>query len=90
VILGVPIIALAGVVAEGGRKRTLELVAVISLAVFAVIVGGFAVGLSSARLARRVGERAARVANWLKGLLHRAPVKWTARCSCTFAPRRSS
>ena len=59
VILGIPIIALAGVAAEGGSNRTLELVALIALGIFIAIVVGFAVGLSSARLARRVGDRAA-------------------------------
>jgi putative heme transporter len=76
VILGFPIIAVAGVVAEGGSNRTLELVAIIGLVVFAAIVAGFAVGLSSARLARRIGDRAARLATWAKGLAHKAPVKW--------------
>jgi uncharacterized protein (TIRG00374 family) len=76
VILGIPIIALAGVVAEGGSNRTLELVAVIALAVFIAIVVAFAIGLSSARLARRVGDRAARTINWAKGLIGKAPVKW--------------
>jgi uncharacterized protein (TIRG00374 family) len=75
-ILGLPIIALAGVVAQGGRNRTLELVAMIALAVFVVIVVGFAIGLSSARLARKVGDRAARITTWAKGIVHRAPVKW--------------
>jgi putative heme transporter len=76
VILGVPIVALAGVVAQGGRNRTLELVAMIALAVFVLIVVGFAVGLSSARLARRVGDRAARTVSWAKRIVHKAPVKW--------------
>ncbi|HEX4525452.1 MAG TPA: lysylphosphatidylglycerol synthase transmembrane domain-containing protein [Gaiellaceae bacterium] len=76
VILGFPIIAVAGVVAEGGRNRTLELVAVIALLAFAAIVAGFAVGLSSAPLARRVGDRAARLASRAKQLVHKAPVKW--------------
>jgi uncharacterized membrane protein YbhN (UPF0104 family) len=76
VILGFPIIAVAGLAAEGGRNRTLELVAVIGLVVFTAIVAGFAVGLSSERLARRVGNRAARLASRAKGLLHKAPVKW--------------
>jgi uncharacterized protein (TIRG00374 family) len=76
VILGIPIVALAGVVAEGGRNRTLELVAVIALAVFVLIVVGFAIGLSSERLARRVGDRAARLVSWAKGIFHKAPVKW--------------
>jgi uncharacterized protein (TIRG00374 family) len=76
VILGVPIIALAGVAAEGGRNRTLELVALIALAVFVAIVVGFAVGLSSERLARKVGDRAARIVSWAKRIIHKAPVKW--------------
>jgi putative heme transporter len=75
-ILGVPIVALAGVVAQGGRNRTLELVAMIALAVFVLIVVGFAVGLSSERLARRVGDRAARAVSWAKRIVHKAPVKW--------------
>jgi uncharacterized protein (TIRG00374 family) len=75
-ILGIPIVALAGVVAQGGRNRTLELVAVIALAVFVLIVVGFAVGLSSARLARKIGDRAARTVSWSKRLVHKAPVKW--------------
>jgi len=76
VILGFPIIAVAGVVAEGGSNRTLEIVAIVGLAIFATIVAGFAVGLSSARLARRIGDRAAHLASWAKGLAHKAPVKW--------------
>src|SRR3954454_6042522 len=47
VILGLPILALGGVAAQGGSNRTLEIVAMIALAVFVVIVVGFAVGLSS-------------------------------------------
>jgi uncharacterized protein (TIRG00374 family) len=76
VILGLPIVALAGLAAEGGRTRSLELVAVISLVVFIVIVVGFAVGLSSERLARRIGDRAARIVTWAKGIIGKAPVKW--------------
>ena len=76
VILGFPILAVAGLAAEGGRNPTLELVATIALVVFATIVAGFAIGLSSARLARRVGDRAARYATRLKGVAHKAPVKW--------------
>ncbi len=82
VILGFPIIAVAGLAAQGGSNRTLELVAVIGLAIFAAIVAGFAVGLSSARVARRVGDRAARLASRAKALIHKAPVKWNG---ATFA-----
>jgi uncharacterized membrane protein YbhN (UPF0104 family) len=83
-ILGVPILAVAGVVAQGGRDRTLELVAVIALGVFAVVVAGFAVGLASTPLARHVGDRAARIANWLKGVFHQAPVRWNGEAFVRF------
>jgi uncharacterized protein (TIRG00374 family) len=76
VILGFPILAVAALAAEGGRNRSLELVAVIGLVVFVVLVAGFAVGLSSARLARRLGDGAARIASWSKRIAHKAPVKW--------------
>jgi uncharacterized protein (TIRG00374 family) len=49
---------------------------VVALVVFVLIVVGFAVGLSSARLARRVGDRAARIVSWAKGIIGKAPVKW--------------
>jgi putative heme transporter len=84
VILGVPIVAVAGVVAEGGSSRTLELVAAIALAVFVVIVVGFSIGLTSPRLTRRLGDRAARTANWLKGLFHKAPVRWNGEAFVRF------
>ena len=75
-ILGIPIIAVAGLVAQGNRNNTVELVALIALAAFCAIVVGFAVGLSSARLARRVGDSAAPIASRLKGLVRKAPVTW--------------
>ena len=84
VILGFPIIAVAGVVAEGGSNHTLEIVAIVGLVVFAAIVAGFAVGLSSERLARRIGDRAARLATWGKRLLHKAPVKWNGTSFARF------
>ena len=76
VILGFPILAVAGLAAQGGSNRTLELVAIIGLVAFAAIVVGFAIGLSSARLARRIGNSAARLASGAKALIHKAPVKW--------------
>jgi uncharacterized protein (TIRG00374 family) len=75
-ILGIPIVAVAGLVAEGNRNNTVELVALIALAVFCAIVAGLAVGLSSARLARRVGDWAARLVTRLKALVRKAPVTW--------------
>jgi putative heme transporter len=76
VILGFPILAVAALTAQGGRNHTLEVVAIVGLVVFVAIVVGFAIGLSSRRLAQRVGDRAARIVNWAKHLIHKAPVKW--------------
>jgi uncharacterized protein (TIRG00374 family) len=83
-ILGVPIVAVALLVAEGDRNRTLEWVALISLAVFCVLVAGFAVGLANARLTRRIGDKAARVMTWAKGLIHKAPVTWNGEAFVRF------
>jgi putative heme transporter len=83
-ILGVPILAVAALVAQGDRNSTVELVAAIALGIFAVIVTGFTVGLSSARLARRGGDRAARAANWFKALFRRAPVTWNGEVFVRF------
>jgi uncharacterized protein (TIRG00374 family) len=76
VILGIPILAVAGLVAEGTRNNTVELVALIALVAFCAIIAAFAAGLSSARLARKVGDKAAPIASWFKGLIRKAPVKW--------------
>jgi putative heme transporter len=76
VILGVPILAVAGLVAEGDSNRTVELIALAALVLFCAAVAGFAVGLSNVRLTRRIGDKAARIVSWGKGLLHKAPVTW--------------
>src|SRR4051794_28980260 len=45
VILGVPVVAVAALVAQGDRNRTVELVALVALGLFCAIAVGFAVGL---------------------------------------------
>jgi uncharacterized membrane protein YbhN (UPF0104 family) len=77
VTYGFPIIGVAALTAEGGRNTTLDWVALIGFAIFAAIVAGFAIGLSSKRLAKRVGDLAARIVTWLKQLVHMRPVRWT-------------
>jgi putative heme transporter len=84
IIFGFPIIAVAALVADGGKSRTLEWVALIGLVVFSVIVAGFAVGLQSARLARKVGDKAATIVTWMKHLINRGPVKWTGETFVRF------
>jgi putative heme transporter len=76
-MLGFPIIALAAVTLQHERNSLLETVAVIGLAVFVVAVGGFAAGLSTERLARSVGDLAARIANRGLRLIKKGPVKWS-------------
>jgi putative heme transporter len=76
-MLGFPIIALAAVTLQHERNSLLETVAVIGLAVFVVAVAGFAAGLSTERLARSVGDLAARIANRGLVLIKKGPVKWT-------------
>ncbi len=75
-VFGFPAIALVLLVGEGGSSRRLELIALISLAAFAAIVIGLALGFSSVRLAHRVGDLAARIASWFKRLVRRRPVAW--------------
>jgi uncharacterized protein (TIRG00374 family) len=74
---GFPIIAIAALTAQGERNSTLDWVALIGLAVFSAIVAGFAIGLSSKRLAKRIGDFAAHAVTWLKHLIHKRPVRWT-------------
>lgn len=76
VILGVPIVAVAALVAEGDSNRAVEIVAVVALAIFAVIVAGLAAALSSESLARGLGDRAAGMTSSLKRIVGRAPVSW--------------
>jgi uncharacterized protein (TIRG00374 family) len=75
-IFGFPVVALALLAIVGERNPLLETVALIGLAVLVVGVGIFAAGLSSQRLASRVGELAARVVSRLKTLIRRDPVTW--------------
>jgi uncharacterized protein (TIRG00374 family) len=83
-MLGFPIVALALLTLSGGGDRTLEIVSLVGLAVFVVVVVGFAGGLGSARVARRVGDLAARVVSWGKRLIRRSPVTWTGESFVRF------
>ena len=75
-IYGLPVAALVLLTGSGGRNSQLDLVAVIGLAVFALIVVGSTLPLSSGRVAHWIGETAARVASAVKSLVRGAPVRW--------------
>lgn len=75
-VFGSPIVAVVGLAVEGSHDSALEWVAIAGLVLFAAIVVGFAIGLSSKRLAKRLGDAAASAGTWLTRLLHRRPVTW--------------
>ena len=88
--LGFPAVALGLLTLAGEGAALLETVAVIGLAVVVTVVAGFAVGLRSARLARRVGDLAARLASRALRLIRRKPVTWTGESFVAFRDRANA
>jgi uncharacterized protein (TIRG00374 family) len=76
-MLGFPIVALAALTVQHEQNGLLQTVALIGLGVFVVAVAGFAAGLSTPRLARKVGDLAARICNFGLRLVRRKQVTWT-------------
>jgi putative heme transporter len=76
-LLGFPVIALVLLTLQQEQDALLQTVALIGLAVFVVAAAGFAVALSTPKLARFVGETAARLVNFCLRLVRRGPVGWT-------------
>jgi uncharacterized protein (TIRG00374 family) len=76
VIFGFPVIALGLLTMEGGDNPLLRTMALVGAAVLGGVVVGLAVGFSSAHLARKIGDLAARLVSWLKRRIRRRPVKW--------------
>ena len=75
-MLGFPIVALAVLTLQHEKNSLLQTVALIGLVVFVIAVAGFAAGLSTPRLARKVGDLAARICNFGLRLVRRKPVTW--------------
>ena len=71
-MLAFPTIALGLLALTGDGHAALDTIAAIGLAIFLVVVAGFAAGLSTPRLARRVGDLAARIASWGLRLVRKA------------------
>jgi putative heme transporter len=76
-LLGFPVIGLALLTLQKEQNAALQTVAVIGLAVFVVAAAGFAVALSTPRLALLVGNTATRLVNRGLRILRRGPVGWT-------------
>lgn len=84
VVYGAPAIALALLSISGGADPLLNTVALIGLAVFAAIVTAFALSLSSASQAHRVGDYAASLVSRLLKVVRRKPVKWSGESFVRF------
>ena len=86
-ILGFPTVALALLTLTHGDRAALQSIATIGLAVFVIVAGGFALALSSASMARRVGDLAARIVNWTLRIVRRGPVGWDGESLARFRGR---
>jgi uncharacterized protein (TIRG00374 family) len=83
-ILGFPAVAFALLMLNGGDRAALQTIATVGLIAFVVVAGAFALALASAKMARRVGDLAARVLNWLLGMVKRGPVGWSGESLAHF------
>jgi putative heme transporter len=83
-MLAFPIVALALLTLSKEQNPLLQTVAFVGVAILVISAAGFAVGLTSDRLAKWVGTTAARIVSWLKRLIRRGPVKWDGMSFVSF------
>jgi uncharacterized protein (TIRG00374 family) len=83
-LLGFPAVALALLTLQEETDALLQTVAIIGLAVFVVAAAGFAFGVSTPKLARLVGDTAARVVNRGLRVVRRGRVGWTGESFVRF------
>jgi putative heme transporter len=83
-MLAFPVVALALLTMSQEQNPLLQTVAFIGVAILVVSAAGFAVGLTSDRLAKWVGNAAARITTRLLGLIRRGPVKWNGASFVSF------
>jgi len=86
-MLAFPTVALALLALNGDAHTALDTIAAAGLAILVVVVAGFAAGLRSPRLARRVGDFAARIASWGLRLIRKEPVGWDGDAFVRFRNR---
>jgi putative heme transporter len=83
-MLAFPVVALALLTLSKEQNPLLQTVAFIGVAILIVAAAGFAVGLASDRLAKWVGNTAARTTTRLLRLIRRQPVKWDGASFVSF------
>jgi putative heme transporter len=83
-ILGFPALAFVLLTLTGGDRAALQTIALVGLVAFVIVAGAFALALASAKMARRVGDLAARVLNGALGLVKRGPVGWSGESLARF------
>jgi putative heme transporter len=86
-MLAFPTVALALLALSGDAHTALDSIAAVGLAIFVVVVAGFAAGLSTPRLARRLGGLAARIVSRGLQLIRREPVRWDGESFVRFRSR---
>ena len=89
-MLAFPTVALALLALTGTPHAALDTIAFIGLAILVVVLTGFAAGLSTPRVARRVGDLAARAVSWGKRLFRKKPVTWDGEAFVRFRARTNS
>jgi putative heme transporter len=83
-MLAFPVVALALLTLSKEQNPLLQTVAFVGVAILIVSAAGFAVGLTSDRLAKWVGDTAARITTRLLSFVHRRPAKWTGASFVSF------
>jgi putative heme transporter len=89
-MLAFPTIALVLLTLTGDSHTALDTVAYLGLVIFVVAIAAFAAALSSPALARRVGDLAARMVSWGKGLVRKKPVAWNGESFVRFRERTNA
>jgi uncharacterized protein (TIRG00374 family) len=89
-MLAFPTLALVLLTFTGDAHTALDTVAFLGLAIFIVVIAAFAAALSTPRLARRIGDLAARIVSWAKRLIRREPVQWDGESFVRFRDRTNA
>ena len=71
-----PVLAVALLSLDGGHDMTLRTVALAGLVIVAILAGALVVVLWSPPMAKRLGDKTARIATRLNGIVHKRPVQW--------------